>query len=204
MAINQIDHLMYAVADLDEGIERFYELTGVRAQYGGAHENMGTCNALLSLGNHQYVELIAPDTAQKLDGNLGAILKDANRDGLRSWAIATTSLADVASSLNDFHTSAITDMARVTTEGQRLQWQLMFLKGESNLPFFIDWQDSPHPSLSAPQGCSLLSLTVSGDTPERLNTLKSALDIAFNTKLGEHSLCATIQTPKGEVKLLPW
>jgi hypothetical protein len=35
MAKNQIDHLMYAVKNLDEGIERFHELTGVKAVYGG-------------------------------------------------------------------------------------------------------------------------------------------------------------------------
>jgi len=31
MTKNQIDHLMYAVRNLDEGIEHFHKLTGVKA-----------------------------------------------------------------------------------------------------------------------------------------------------------------------------
>jgi hypothetical protein len=204
MAKNQIDHLMYAVKNLDEGIERFHELTGVKAVYGGAHENMGTCNALLSLGNRQYIELIAPDPNQTLQDNLGSVLRDADRDGLRSWAIATTSLPDLAVELTDFFPGNVIDMTRVTKDGERLQWQLMFLKGSVNLPFFIDWQHSPHPSLSTPQGCSLIDVTVSSDTPEKMNTLKTVLGLDFSVVDGENSLTARIQTPNGAVTLTPW
>ena len=204
MTKNQIDHLMYAVRNLDEGIEHFHKLTGVKAVYGGAHENMGTCNALLSLGHHQYIELIAPDPKQPAADNLGRALKEADRDGLRSWAIATTSLPDLASKLSEFTPGNVIDMTRVTTEGERLQGQLMFLQGGPNLPFFIDWQHSPHPSLSTPPGCSLIDVTVSSDTPDSMNALKTVLGLDFSVVVGENSLTARIKTPNGDLTLAPW
>ena len=56
----QIDHLVIGVADLDAGIREFEELTGIRPAYGGEHPNLGTHNALISLGNRTYLELLAP------------------------------------------------------------------------------------------------------------------------------------------------
>ena len=59
MAI-RIDHFMYAVPSLDEGLIWASDTFGVDAAYGGEHVGLGTRNALMSLGN-AYLEIIAPD-----------------------------------------------------------------------------------------------------------------------------------------------
>lgn len=44
-----LDHLVYVVPDLDAGVARFAEATGVQPVYGGAHVGLGTANYLVGL-----------------------------------------------------------------------------------------------------------------------------------------------------------
>ena len=48
---SRIDHFMYAVPSLDEGMAWADEVFGVAPAYGGEHIGLGTRNALLSLGD---------------------------------------------------------------------------------------------------------------------------------------------------------
>ena len=201
----KLDHLMYAVPDLELGMQQIHELTGIKPVMGGSHPGVGTRNALLSFSADQYLEIIAPDPEQDLAGTTGELLARNPNSGLRAWAVASDDLAAIRDMATQQSVAAreIVDMARTTPDGMALAWKLLFLHG-SHWPFFIDWQASPHPALTAPQGCQLLDFVLTTPDPRQYAALLAALDLQVEVKAGAFGFSAKLGTPNGVVELPSW
>ena len=203
--MTQLDHIMFACADLQSGIDEIYELTGVMPAPGGSHPGVGTRNALLSLDNRQYLEIIAPDPDQDLAGTTGQLLQDHGGSGIRSWAIACDNLQRVADIARNrgLDSRDIIDMSRTTPDGVELAWQLLFLH-DGHMPFFIDWQNSPHPAHSTPTGCRLSHFSINANKPDPYQSLLTDLGLQQAVTDGSNAFSAQLQTPKGNVTLTHW
>ncbi len=159
-----IDHFMYGVPDLEDGL-RWAEATfGVTPARGGSHPSLGTCNALLSLGS-TYLEIIAPDRAQKRSDTLGSRLSTLSHGGLITWA-ARGDLQRIKRTLGDRNIGSAGPIptSRKTPEGQLLQWELLFPRQHAFgglFPFFIDWLNCEHPSSTSPAAGKLAAFVVS-------------------------------------------
>src|SRR5262245_20324214 len=94
--MNQLDHFVIAVPDLDKAKAAFEAKTGVMPVDGGPHIGIGTRNALVSFGHGAYLELIAPDPAQDLEGKFGGWLAALPDERLLQWAIRTNDTTAVA------------------------------------------------------------------------------------------------------------
>lgn len=200
----RIDHFMFAVTDLDRGVEWATDLFGTAPAYGGEHVGLGTRNALLSLGD-TYLELIAPDPTQNLDNNFGGRLAALAKHGLVTWA-AQGDLALVKAALMESGVVSTGPVRtqRKTKEGELLQWDLLFPSGHSfgtRLPFFIDWLDCDHPSCSNPVGADQAKLELQDPESEALAELFKTLGIDVPVAVGEPSLAVRIATARGEIIL---
>lgn len=202
----RLDHIMYAVSHLQDGIDELQKLTGVTAEFGGTHPGNGTCNALLSLGHSQYLEIIAPDTDQDLTGNLGEELKNHNLSGIRTWAVAVTDFSSITPVLEESSfESSVVNMNRTRPDGVRLDWQILFVHGHPfglYMPFFIDWLGSPHPADVTPVGCRLETFAVElVENSDLYGKLMHALSIEVEVLEGPDGMRAVVESPNGRVLL---
>lgn len=210
-----LDHVLLGCRDLDQGITFVESHTGVRAAFGGVHPGRGTQNALLSLGDRHYLEIIAPDPKQDMPQNrvrgagpdLVTELKSLASPRLVGWAAHPGSLADFAKKL---HAAGIafhgpTPGSRKRPDGRLLQWQTLNLDEHDSglLPFFIEWDaDSPHPASDAPQGCWLVRFELVTRNPEALRKAVELMSLgATVTKGAKPQIRVSVTGPKGELDL---
>jgi hypothetical protein len=180
--VPRIDHLMWGVPDLDAGVRAAERLFGVTAVPGGAHTGLGTRNALLGLGDGVYLEILGPDPAQPLETNMGAALQRQPGPALVTFAVASDDLPGLAEHLRrrGLRPRGPVATERVTPEGLRLEWDLLFVGGHGFgglVPFFIDWRDCPHPSASLPLAAQLDALALGTPQEDEVGPLLADLRV---------------------------
>jgi Glyoxalase-like domain len=140
----RVDHIIYAVADLDEGAARFRDVFGLGSIPGGHHPAWGTENRIVPLG-HEYVELVTVadhDQAAACAFGTAVIASLADARPLLGWAVATNDLQSVADRLR----LEVTPGERTRPDGTVLRWRLAGVAPALRtgaLPFFIEWELPP-------------------------------------------------------------
>lgn len=203
---NRLDHLMYAAPDLDASIARFATFTGVTAGRGGSHPGFGTHNALASFGNDTYFELIAPDPAQKLENNYGAIFAKLAQPQIYTYIVKGRELEKLQAVFAKGGIKAdLIDASRKTPDGTTITWRLLIPQANpfgEFAPKFIDWQDTPHPSKTSVPGCVLESFEIGHPEAGKLAALLRSLDIEIAvTRADRPYFLARITTPNGPLTL---
>ena len=204
-----LDHILLGSDDLDRGIAFVEERTGVRAAFGGVHPGRGTRNALLSLGERHYLEIIAPDPKQNTVESFAApmlnALKQLSTPRLVGWAAHPGDIDAFAKKLRDSSIAFVGPRpgSRTRPDGRMLHWKTLGLGDDRDglLPFFIEWSaDSVHPSVDAPAGCHLERFVVAGpDSGELSKTFQSlGLDVMVE-QADKPQLHARIAGPKGKL-----
>lgn len=188
-------------------METFERLSGVKSAIGGTHPGFGTRNALASLGE-TYFEIIVPDPDQDLAGTLGETFAALDVPQLFTFAIACDDLPGAARIAREagLGVGEITAMNRTRPDdGVRLDWSVLKLDHpdwKGRFPFLIDWQGSPHPSGSTPEGATLQRLEAVSPDPGPLAELYAGLGLDVPVVGGvTHGYVAHLSTPNGTVLL---
>jgi Glyoxalase-like domain len=201
-----LDHILLGCSDLDRGIAFVENHSGVRAAFGGVHPGRGTRNALLSLGEKHYLEIIAPDPQQPGAPDHYGLLK-LTEPHLVGWAAHPGDLNSFATRLRDADIAfdGPNPGSRKRPDGRLLQWKTLNLKDdrEGLLPFFIEWSaDTIHPSTDAPAGCRIVRFEIATSEPEHLSKTLAILGLDVKIAKAENAqLRAKIASPKGELAL---
>ena len=200
-----LDHIIVLVADLEGFKTRFETETGVALTVGGAHLGLGTANLLASVGEEVYLEFIAPNPELDEPRGFGARLVSYREPHIAGFAartedIAATATAAVAAGLTTVGPAA---GSRETPGGVLLSWRGLYLQGHDHgdqVPFFIDWGGTPHPSATSARGLRLLSFRAVHPEPEGLAAIYRSLGIPVAVVAGEApGFELRIATPKGEL-----
>lgn len=202
----KIDHLVYAVDDLEWGINHIEELTGIKAGIGGRHLGRGTWNALIGMGPDTYFEIIAPDPEQPdVPSPLWLGLNGRNGPKLIRWAAKANDLPE-QKALYEGLSIPLGDVqagSRKTAAGNLLEWELTDPLVDSHsgiLPFLIDWKESIHPGGSLSPDFKLIDFWAVAKEPEKIQPILNQLNTPLRVEVGQKfGVCAQLQTPAGVV-----
>ncbi|MEP7332531.1 MAG: VOC family protein [Terracoccus sp.] len=166
-----LDHVIFAVTDLDLAARELLDGHGLASLPGGRHPAWGTANRVVPMGDSylELVEVVDPHVAAR--SSFGRWVAAARTDdgGFRplGWAVRTDDLASVCTRLG----LAASGASRRTDDDRVLDWTLAGVEqaaAEPYLPFFIQWgSQTPLPGTTPvrhPAGESQIShVCVSGD-----------------------------------------
>ena len=201
-----LDHFILGCNDLDRGIAFVEKNTGVRAEFGGVHPGRGTRNALLSLGERQYLEIMAPDPAQHIKPQIPRIL-GLKEPRIVGWAAHVRDVEKLAEHLRSVNLQfeGPRPGSRQRPDGKTLHWKSLTLKNDRGglLPFFIEWSaDSIHPSADAPKGCTLRRFEAASPETEDLLHVASLVGLDLRVHVANQpSLQAVIVGFNGQLSL---
>ena len=190
-----LDHVIIRTGILRQGIAEFARVTGVTPSFGGKHPGRGTQNALVSLGQGRYLELLAPVVDSSAAGPLL----------VEGWALHTDQLDSLADFLRAHgqKASAASPGSRRLPNGSVLEWTTagMLDSGYIVAPFFIQWgRGSAHPSSTSPSGCTLERFTVTDTPPYRTIDLLETIAVDVSTRRGSRpGFLLVLLCPKGRV-----
>jgi hypothetical protein len=203
-----IDHVVYAVRDLDAAAGRLEAEHGLLALAGGHHPRWGTANRIAPLGG-QYVELISVIDREIAAGTvLGRILMELTADTDRwfSVCVADDGIEETAARLG----LAVDPGSRTRPDGEVVAWRGAGIDEPSrslDRPFFIRWDVPPamHPGAATvlhPSGATgIAAVEVRGDHQGVRDWLGGA-DLPIEVTPGAPGVVAVrLTTPGGELRI---
>jgi hypothetical protein len=209
----ELDHLVIACLDLDDGEAWLRQRIGVPLVRGGQHPGWGTHNRVLQLGGGVYLELIAPDPTQPEPATPRPFLLDdpgmrarlQARPHLIHWLVRTDDLDRDVAGLH-YRPGPVTPMTRGALRGRITVPPDGRPAAQGLLPSVIQW-DVPgdaRPAGRLPDaGIRLAGLTIRAraDVIAQRPEVRSPAPIDWIASNGDAGLSATVRTPAGHVTL---
>jgi len=203
----KLDHVLIAVADLEDAAREIEARYGLASVEGGRHPGWGTANRIVPLGD-TYIELVAVvDQAEAARSSFGSWVDRAHPAPLHplGWAVRTDRLEEIARRLG----LAVSANSRATGDGRVLRWRVAGIEraaAEPSLPIFVEWgEGTPVPGqsrISHPAGPMVITkLRLEGDS-DRLASWLGTQDLPITVRPGRPAVTKIVLSgARGEIIL---
>jgi hypothetical protein len=212
----RLDHVSYVTShdQLSDTVQRLGSRLGSTFVDGGVHPRFGTRNFTAPLQNGQYIEVVCPldhpSTEQTPWGK--AVSRKAQAGG--GWLTWVFSTEDISKVEEKFGREAV-EGHRTRPDGSDLKWKqigVTEISDSHELPFFIQWLTTDHPSQDGKAVASIEKITIAdkGELSESWFKDEILAGLAGtsiewtdpSTNEGENGIVAVhLKTPSGVVRL---
>jgi hypothetical protein len=160
----RLDHVSYVTShdQLADTVQRLGSRLGSTFVDGGVHPRFGTRNFTAPLQNGQYIEVVCPldhpSTEQTPWGK--AVSRKAQAGG--GWLTWVFSTEDISKVEEKFGRQAV-EGHRTRPDGSDLKWKqigVTEIADSHELPFFIQWLTTDHPSQDGKAVASIEKITI--------------------------------------------
>ena len=146
----RLDHVSYVAShdQISDVVNRIGSQIGTAFVDGGIHPKFGTRNFTAPLLNGQYIEVVCPLDHPATDATpFGRAVKKKSMEG-GGWLAWVFNVDDISAIETKFGRLSVGGH-RKKPDGTELKWKQLGVKEiflMNELPFFIEWQTSNHPS----------------------------------------------------------
>jgi hypothetical protein len=209
----RLDHLSYAVPDLDAAVADFASRAGVDPVPGSRHAESGTANYRVALSDDAYVAIVGPDPAQPVRSpNMPYGIEALTKPTLAAWSLRTDDLSAIVEHArkHGYDPGAYVARAKSTAGGGTLEWRMTPAIPDENIvviPFLMQWLSDASPVPDRSPDLGILGLRVESKdvaaTRARLEAL-SVGSLGFDVHVASadaFALRATLTTPNGDLSI---
>jgi hypothetical protein len=212
----RLDHVSYVTShdQLADTVQRLGSRLGSTFVDGGVHPRFGTRNFTAPLQNGQYIEVVCPldhPSTEQTPWGKAVSRKAQSGGGWLTWVFSTEDISKVE---EKFGRSAV-EGHRTRPDGSDLKWKqigVTEIADSHELPFFIQWLTTDHPSQDGKAVASIEKITIAdkGELSESWFKDEILAGLAGtsiewtdpSTNEGENGIVAVhLKTPSGVVRL---
>jgi hypothetical protein len=184
----RLDHVSYVAShdQISDVVNRIGSQLGTAFIDGGIHPKFGTRNFTAPLLNGQYIEIVCPLDHPATDATpFGKAVKRKAASG-GGWLTWVFSVSDISLIEDKFGRKAVEGNRR-KPDGTELRWKQIGVNEiteEKDLPFFIQWLVTNHPSSDGKAISKLKNIKIASSERLANSLFKESID----KSLGEYSI----------------
>ena len=184
----RLDHVSYVAShdQISDVVNRIGSQLGTAFIDGGIHPKFGTRNFTAPLLNGQYIEIVCPLDHPATDATPFGKAVKRKADSGGGWLTWVFSVSDISLIEDKFGRKAVEGNRR-KPDGTELRWKQIGVNEiteEKDLPFFIQWLVTNHPSSDGKAISKLKNIKIASSERLANSLFKDSID----KSLGEYSI----------------